>query len=77
MKKKSKESSLWEEFDKDNSEQPISLSKEESELQQYLSMPHLPYADDPLKFWTVHETYFRCIILLAKDAGYFIHFSRI
>ena len=66
-KRKSKESSLWEEFDKDDSEQTITLSEEESELQQYLSMPRLPHTDDdPLKFWTLHETHFGCLIPLAK-----------
>ena len=65
-KKKTKQSSLWEEFDKDDTEQPVSLSEEENELQQYLSMPRLSHDDDPLKFWRVHETHFRCLVPLAK-----------
>ena len=67
--KKSKESSLWEEFDvdKDDSDQPI-LSGEEKELEQYLSIPRLPWphADDPLNFWRIHETRFPHLTQLAK-----------
>ena len=59
-------SSLWEEFDKDDTEQPVSLSEEENELQQYLSMPHLSHDDGPLKFWRVHKTHFCCLVPLGK-----------
>jgi len=38
-----------EEFDEDDSEQPI-LSGDDRELGQYLSIPRLPHADNPLKF---------------------------
>ena len=64
-KKKRKEFSLWEEFDKDDSDQPI-LSGEEREPEQYLSLPRLAHADDHLKFWKVHETHFPNLTPLAK-----------
>ena len=75
---RTKQSSLWGEFDKDDTEQPVSLSEEENELQQYLSMPHPSHDDDPLKFWIVHETHFRCLCTTCKEgAGYSTHFSQV
>ena len=65
-KKKRKESSLWEEFDKDDLDHPITLSQGERELEQYLGISRLPHSEDPLKFWKSHGIHFPHLTPLSK-----------
>ena len=65
-KKPRKESSLWEDFENDNSDSPLSISRAERELEQYLPLPRLPHSEDPLNFWSTHATHFPCLSPLAR-----------
>ena len=59
-----KESSLWEDFDKDDSNCPILTSQAERELEQYLSISYLLHSDDPLS----HGVHFPHLTPLTKNA---------
>lgn len=65
-KKPRKESSLWEDFESDNSDSPLSISRAERELEQCLPLPRLPHSEDPLNFWSTHATHFQCLSPLAR-----------
>jgi len=64
-KKPRKESSLWEDFERE-SDSPLSTSDAEREIEQYLPLPRLPHSEDPLKFWSAHATHFPCLAPLAR-----------
>ena len=65
-KKCKKESSLWEDFDKDDSDSPIVTTEAERELEQYLSIPRLLHSDNPLQFWVSHGVHFPNLAPLTK-----------
>ena len=64
--KKKKQSTLWEEFEKDDLDCPITLSQGERELEQYLGISRLPHSADPVKFWRSHGTYFPQLAFLSR-----------
>ena len=65
-KKRKKESSLWEDFDKDDSDSPVVTTEAERELEQYLSISRLLHSDNPLQFWVSHGVHFPNLAPLTK-----------
>jgi len=63
---KKKQSTLWEVFEKDDLDCPITLSQGERELKQYLGISRLPHSADPVKFRRSHGTHFPQLALLSR-----------
>ena len=64
--KKKKHATLWEEFDRDDLDCPITMSQGEREIEQYLGISRLPHSEDPVKFWRSHGTHFPQLAPLSR-----------